>query len=115
MTVPTLMAISTNHSDDEVPAPAAPGGDDQLTARTRTGTVWWALAVVLILLIGLLVFVLQNTHRVRLRFLWVHFSAPAVVGLLLAAVAGALLVFLLGTARILQLRLAARRHRRRRH
>ena len=107
------MSIPTNRSDDEVPA--AKAEDDQLAARTRTGAVWWAVAVILLLLIGLLVFVLQNMRHVALRFTWVHFSAPAGVALLLSAVAGALLVFLLGTARILQLRLAARRHRRQKH
>jgi len=64
-----------------------------------------------VLLVGLLVFVLQNMKHVELRFTWAHFSAPAGVALLLSAVAGAVVVFLLGTVRILQVRRAARRRR----
>ncbi|MEU8296421.1 LapA family protein [Micromonospora sp. NPDC048909] len=63
-------------------------------------------AVVLLLL---LIFVLQNGQRAEVTFLGAHVALPIGVALLLAAVAGVLLVALPGTARIVQLRM---RHRR---
>jgi uncharacterized integral membrane protein len=59
----------------------------------------------------MLVFILQNGDKVRLHFLWLSFSLPLGVALLLAGVSGALIVVLVGIGRMLQLRLVARRHR----
>jgi len=59
----------------------------------------------------MLVFILQNGDKVRLHFLWLSFSLPFGVALLLAGVSGALIVVLVGIGRMLQLRLVARRHR----
>jgi uncharacterized integral membrane protein len=64
-----------------------------------------------LLLLLMLVFILQNGDKVRLHFLWLGFSLPLVVALLLAGVSGALIVVLVGMGRMLQLRLVARRHR----
>ena len=84
---------------------------DLSTGHTRAGSAWLAVAVMLLLALLMLVFVLQNNHRVDLEFLWADFTLPVGVALLLAAVIGGLLVVLFGAARVLQLRLAARRHR----
>jgi lipopolysaccharide assembly protein A len=56
--------------------------------------------------------ILQNGQRVRVRFLMADATLPLGVGLLFAALLGALLVLVAGAARVLQLRVVARRHRR---
>jgi uncharacterized integral membrane protein len=62
-----------------------------------------------LVLLLLLVFILQNGQRAEVSFFGFHSHPPVGVALLLAAVFGILLVALPGTARIVQLRLLARR------
>ncbi len=62
--------------------------------------------------IAILVFILQNGQRARVRFLMADGTLPLGVALLFAALLGALLVLVAGAARVLQLRVVARRHRR---
>ena len=64
-----------------------------------------ALAVVLI-------FIIQNAHAVTISFLGAHLHLSLAVALLLAAIAGALIMAAAGTARITQLRQIMRRSRR---
>lgn len=80
--------------------------------RTRTASLFVAAAAALVLALLMLVFVLQNDDSQRLEFLWFDFTLPAGVAMLLAAVVGGLIVASLGLGRVLQLRVAARRHRR---
>jgi lipopolysaccharide assembly protein A len=91
--------------------PSAPGAVELEVPRTRTSSVWVAAAVGAFLVLLMLVFILQNGDAVQMHFLWIDFSLPLGVGLLLAGVLGALIVVALGIGRMLQLRLAARRHR----
>jgi lipopolysaccharide assembly protein A len=79
--------------------------------RTRLGGVWTAVALFAIVLVLLLLFILQNGHRIEISFLGAHGHLPLGVALLLAAVLGILLVVIPGTGRIVQLRRTARRHR----
>lgn len=91
----------------------ASGGREELRVpRSRTGAAFWLAAVGALAVLLMLVFIIQNGQRAELNFLWLHGSPPVGVALLLAAVIGALIVLTLGAARILQLRLVARRHRR---
>ncbi|MCI2421732.1 LapA family protein [Saccharopolyspora sp. K220] len=76
-------------------------------ARTRTGGIWVSVVVAVIVLVFLLVFVVQNAESVTVRFLWTAGNLPLGVAMLFAVLAGALLVALVGTARILQLRRSA--------
>ncbi|HUZ36331.1 MAG TPA: lipopolysaccharide assembly protein LapA domain-containing protein, partial [Streptosporangiaceae bacterium] len=55
-------------------------------------------------LILLVIFMIQNTYAVRVSFLGAHVSLSLAVALLIAAIAGALLMAAAGTARITQLR-----------
>ena len=86
---------------------------EQLKApHTRTGSAW-ALAVAgSVGLLLMLVFIFQNSQRAELNFLWLQGQPPVGAALLLAAVIGALIVTCLGAGRLLQHRLAERRHRR---
>jgi uncharacterized integral membrane protein len=65
-----------------------------------------------VLLVAILVFILHNGQRVRVRFLMVNGTPPLGAALLFAALLGALLVLVAGAARVLQLRVVARCHRR---
>jgi putative membrane protein len=79
---------------------------------TRTSMVWTMVGIGVILLVAILVFILQNGQRVQMQFLMVDGTLPLGVALLFAALLGALLVLVAGAARVLQLRVVARRHRR---
>ncbi len=79
--------------------------------RTRTGSALVATVLGLILALLMLVFVLQNGDRQQYEFLWTDFSLPAGIAMLFAAIVGGLVVALIGLGRIVQIRLAARRHR----
>ncbi|HEV2370632.1 MAG TPA: lipopolysaccharide assembly protein LapA domain-containing protein [Streptosporangiaceae bacterium] len=63
-------------------------------------------------LIVVMIFIIQNTHAVNISFLGTHLRLPLAVALLLAAIAGALVMAAAGTARITQLRNVIRRYRR---
>ena len=79
--------------------------------RTRIGGWWVASALFAVVLLLLLIFILENSQRVDISFFGAHGHLPLGVALLLAAVLGVLLVVIPGTARIVQLRIVARRHR----
>jgi lipopolysaccharide assembly protein A len=64
------------------------------------------------ILIVVLIFIIQNTHAVNISFLGAHLRLSLAVALLLAAIAGALIMAAAGTARITQLRRTMRRDRR---
>jgi lipopolysaccharide assembly protein A len=80
--------------------------------RTRTGAAFKALIAGAIVLILLLVFILENTQSVKIRYFGASGNLPLGVALLIAAVGGALLVGIVGVARILQLRRHVKRRRR---
>ncbi len=80
--------------------------------RTRVAGLWISSVLFAIVLLLLLIFVLQNGQRAKVSFFGWHTSPPLGVALLLAAVGGVLLVALPGTARIVQLRVLARRRNR---
>jgi lipopolysaccharide assembly protein A len=71
-----------------------------------------ALIVGIVALVVVLIFVIQNAHAVSISFLGAHLQLSLAVALLLAAVAGALVMAAAGTARITELRQIMRRDRR---
>ena len=104
-------ADSSLPAEPEVAAPA--DGEATLAEHTieptRTSMVWTMVGIGVVLLVAILVFILQNSQRVRMRFLMVNGTLPLGVALLFAALL-ALLVLVAGAARVL-LRVVARRHR----
>lgn len=80
-------------------------------APSRSGVLWTGLILSALVLLFLLVFILQNNTPVQINFLALSGTLPTGVALLLAAIAGLLLVAIPGGLRILQLRRAARRGR----
>ena len=122
----------------DAPAPEPPGGEPSITPppdaepdssgatggttapstrtrgeipRTRTARAHNALIAGAIVLILLLVFILENTQKVKISYFGAGFHMPLGVALLLAAIGGALLVGIFGAARILQLRRRVRHPR----
>ena len=93
-----------------VRTPVGPPRQHQIR-RTRIGGVWVASGLFALILLLLLIFILQNGKKVDISFFGANGHLPLGVALLLAAVLGILLVALPGSARILQLRRTARRHR----
>jgi uncharacterized integral membrane protein len=91
------------------PAPSAVGTDP--LRGSRTSGIWIAVVSLVVILFLLAVFVLQNTQQVQVSFFGFDGQAPLAAALLIAAVAGALLVVVAGALRILQLRRRVRRAR----
>ncbi|HEX5810540.1 MAG TPA: lipopolysaccharide assembly protein LapA domain-containing protein [Pseudonocardia sp.] len=95
------------------PGAATPGSPGTTPVRrSRSGGLWVGLILSALVLLFLLVFILQNGAPVQISFFALEGTLPVGVALLLAAIAGILLVAIPGTVRILQLRRAARRRAR---
>lgn len=77
---------------------------------TRAAALWSALIGGFVVLIVLLVFIMQNTDSTTIHFLGWQWNLPVGVAILLAAVCGGLLTVAVGTARIVQLRRAAKKN-----
>lgn len=86
----------------QVPEPVRPG-------RTRAASVYLYAVVTAVLAIALIDFIVQNNRRVSVKFLGLNGHTSEALTLLIAAVAGALLVAAPGTVRVLQLRARLRR------
>lgn len=88
------------------PAISAKSGD---VASTRAGRTWVKLVPALLLLAVLLLFVFQNLRSTTVSFATTSGRLPLALALLIAAALGGLLVFALGSVRIMQLRKTIRR------
>jgi lipopolysaccharide assembly protein A len=109
---PPIAAPPPSNGATLSPPTAQPPRRERLHTRIsgmRTGLIVGAAALIVVL-----IFIIQNTHAVNISFLGAHLHLSLAVALLLAAIAGALLMAAAGTARITQLRLALRRTRHRR-
>ena len=109
-TTSTLPPPSANGS--ALPSPQAPA---RRPLRTKISSMRTGLIAGTALLIVVLIFIIQNAHAVSISFLGAHLRLSLAVALLLAAIAGALVMAAAGTARITQLRRIARRDRRQPH
>ncbi|MBE1500454.1 putative integral membrane protein [Amycolatopsis lexingtonensis] len=105
-----LRAGDVRPGEEEVtpvrPAPAKPAGKAR---PTRISGTWVAVIAGLVVLVVLLVFILQNLDPATVRFFGAEGSLPLAIAMLFSAIGGAVLVALIGGARILQLRKQARR------
>lgn len=86
-------------------------GEEVVPEHTRTAAALVSVVIGMIVSLLMLTFVVQNGHRTTFEFMWLDFTLAAGVALLVSAIAGGLIVAMLGLGRVLQLRLAARRHR----
>ena len=97
------------------PDPTATAGDylikpESALKFTRAAALWSALITGFVVLIVLLVFIMQNTDSTTIHFLTWEWNLPVGVAILLAAVCGGLLTVAVGSARIVQLRRAAKKN-----
>lgn len=106
--------------DNERPAPAPHGSNGEAARppsqpakvpRTRTAAAWVGICATALGFVVLVIFMLQNTGRTEVSFLWLQGSLPLAVALLIAAVGAALVATTVGAARIAQLRRLIRRRR----
>jgi uncharacterized integral membrane protein len=102
----------TQGSIEPTGGPPPPQLPQHVVKRTRMGGLWLASGSFAVVLLLLLIFILENSKGVDVAYFGAHGHLPLGVALLLAAVLGILMVVIPGTARIIQLRLTARRHRR---
>jgi uncharacterized integral membrane protein len=79
---------------------------------SRTSGVWFAVVTLVVILVLLAVFVLQNTQRVDVSFFGWSGTAPLAATLLIAAAAGLVIALAASALRILQLRRRVKRARR---
>jgi putative membrane protein len=103
----TLPPPSANGS-----APPAPRAPARGRTRTKISSMRTGLIAGTAVLIVVLIFIIQNAHAVSISFLGAHLRLSLAVALLIAAIAGALVMAAAGTARITQLRRIMRRDRR---
>ena len=95
---------------DHHPQGTDPGDRDAPGVRhTRISGAWTAVVVAVLLGVALIVFIVQNTESVRIKFFGASGHVPIAVALLAAALIGGIVVLVVGVSRITQLRIAARR------
>ncbi|MDN6661883.1 MAG: lipopolysaccharide assembly protein LapA domain-containing protein [Corynebacterium variabile] len=92
----------TTDTDNTGDATAVRPGHD--VSRTIAGSTWVALIIGAVVLVLLLVFILQNGDSAELNVFFWTWNFPIGVGMLIAAVGGALVAASIGTVRIFQLR-----------
>jgi putative membrane protein len=100
---------ATPVTGDPTPEPVDPAPPSTTTPttpvpRTRTGAAWFGICAAALTLVVLIIFMLQNTRRVAIHFLWMDGSLPLALALLIAGVGVGLLTMIVGTARLTQLR-----------
>ena len=110
---PTLPPRSVGGTRPE-PAPQVPAPRRAHLNTRISGTPMGLIAGIAILTV-VVTSVIQNADAVNISFLGAHLRVSLAVVLLLAAIAGALIVTAAGTARITQLRRVMRRDRRNAH
>lgn len=86
-------------------------GPEVETRAGRTAGVWIALILGAIVLVALLIFVIQNNVSAQFQYFGAEFSLPLGVAMLLAAIAGALVMALVGSVRMIQMSLTIRKQR----
>ncbi|MFI9510054.1 lipopolysaccharide assembly LapA domain-containing protein [Nocardia sp. NPDC052566] len=89
--------------------PSAAQQVEKRALRTRAGFLWGALIFAAVLGIVVLIFILQNLEQSEVSLFAWDFSLPIGILVLLSAIAGALVMALVGGFRILQLRRAAKK------
>ncbi|WP_439032654.1 LapA family protein [Gordonia terrae] len=77
--------------------------------HTRTRATWFGVVIGAIIMILLLVFIVQNLTSQTIELLFWEVNLPLGVSLLIAAIAGALIVALVGGLRMMQLRRALKK------
>lgn len=105
-------AEKPHHEAPEPSTPSRSSSQDPLRG-SRTSGIWVAVVALVVLLVLLAIFILQNTQPVTVSFLRWTGEAPLASALLIATAAGLLIAVAAGSLRILQLRHRVRREQKR--
>ncbi|MCT1654863.1 LapA family protein [Brachybacterium muris] len=101
---------------EPAPAPAREQHDPAVEPEPRSGgktaAIWISLILGAIILILLLIFVIQNNVTATFQYFNAQFDLPLGVAMLLAAIAGALVMALVGSMRMIQMGWSIRKLRR---
>ena len=81
----------------------APGAEAEVHSGGKTAGLWISLVLGAIVLILLLIFVIQNNVTAGIQYFGASFDLPLGVAMLLAAIAGALVMALVGSVRMIQM------------
>lgn len=103
---PTAQAALADPQADANQQEAASGA---AIPSTRTSAAWTAAVFGIIFLVAVVIFIVENSQPVVIKFVGASGKLPLAAGLLAAALAGAIVVLLLGAARILQLRMLSKK------
>lgn len=102
------MADTAPAAEEPTPSDMTPSLPDTVppdsTRRSRISGTWVGVIIATVVLALLLVFILQNTKRVKISYFTAHGAMPLGVALLLAAIGGVLFAAVVGSLRIWQLR-----------
>ena len=93
------------------PAPADIPVVEDTGRGGRTAGIWIALVLGAIVLILLLIFIIQNNVSASFHYFGSQFDLPLGVAMLLAAIAGALVMALVGSVRMIQMAWTMRKMR----
>ena len=80
---------------------------------SRTSGIWVAVVAMVVVLVLLAIFILQNTQTVEVSYFGWQGHAPLAAALLIAVAAGLVIAVIAGSMRILQLRRRVRREQKR--
>ncbi|WP_297453779.1 lipopolysaccharide assembly protein LapA domain-containing protein [uncultured Corynebacterium sp.] len=102
--LPEPVAESQAEKESAPASAPAPAPGPRKVKKTTAGSMWVGLVISAILLIVLLVFILQNQQETALNLFGWTWNFPVGVGMLFAAILGALITALIGGWRMLDLR-----------
>ncbi len=97
----------------EAQGTAGPAAVKDPLRGSKASGLWAGVVALVVLLVLLAVFVLQNTQSVEVEFFGWEGDAPLAAALLIAVAAGLLIAVVAGSLRILQLRRRVRREQKR--
>lgn len=97
--------ITKTPSTAEESSPPAPQSH-----HSRVGVTWLTMTAFAIILLLLIIFILQNNNDVAIKYFGWSGSIPFGISMVLAALVGAILTLLIGSIRILQLKIATKKN-----
>ena len=95
---------STTSTSEPIANASSTAAPAKQVPLTRAGAAWMGVSAAALVAIMLIIFLVQNTHRVNVNFLWMSTSTSLALMLLIAAVGAVLITVILGTTRMVQLR-----------
>jgi uncharacterized integral membrane protein len=101
--------VSDPTPEQTTPTDSRPAETKDPLRRSRTSGAWLAVVGLAALLLLLVIFIAQNTQDVQVSYLVWDGQAPLAVSLLVAALVGILIALVAGSLRIVQLRRRVRR------